>query len=55
MDGKLVIKVCNNENADTSSYYETGDSGVNEYYYVIDMETGELLYSGSVDSIPFRG
>lgn len=55
VDGKLVIKVCNNENADTSSYYETGDSGVNEYYYVIDMETGELLYSGSVDSIPFRG
>ena len=55
VDEKLVIKVCNNENADTSSYYETGDSGVNEYYYVIDMETGELLYSGSVDFIPFRG
>lgn len=54
VNGKIVIKVTNNENADMGSYYETGDLGINEYYYVIDMETGEIVYKGCVNAIPFR-
>ncbi len=53
VEGNLVIKVSNNEDAGSSSYLE-GKTGVTDYYYVIDMETGDMIYSGNVESIAFR-
>ena len=53
VDGKLVIKVINDDKQEYNPY--TGELvGSYEYYYVIDMETGDMVYQGQVDSVQFH-
>ena len=53
VDGKLVIKVVNNDNMDYDEY-EGEMTGMNEYYYVINMKDGKLVHKGTVDSVLFH-
>lgn len=49
VEGNIVIKVFSSE-YDNMGYWVRE----NEYYYVIDMENGSLLYEGTVDLVPFH-